>query len=140
MPKGVYKKSEEHKKKISKTFKRLKIIPPSSLGRKASEEACRNQGKARKGEKHWNWQGGKDYNLFKNYGITLEQYNQMSEEQNGLCLICKQPSGNRKLAVDHNHQTGEIRGLLCMKCNLGLGMFRHNTLILFEAIKYLKDY
>lgn len=77
------------------------------------------------------------YQLLKNYGLTVERYNQMVEEQNGVCLICKQKSDSKKLSVDHNHETGEIRGLLCQGCNIGLGMFKNNVLILSEAIKYL---
>lgn len=77
----------------------------------------------------------RNYNLVKNFGITIEQYRQMEKDQNGVCLICKQVENT--LHVDHNHDTGEIRGLLCGRCNRGLGMFRDNTLLLLEAIKYL---
>lgn len=58
------------------------------------------------------------------YGLTLEQYNQMHEEQGGLCPLCERPerdSNRQKLAVDHCHKTGRIRGLLCCLCNRQLG-------------------
>lgn len=80
------------------------------------------------------------------YGITIEEYERLLKEQNGLCKICKQPESQimrgkqKSLAVDHNHETGEIRGLLCGKCNSGIGMFRENTLLLSEAIKYLNSF
>lgn len=59
------------------------------------------------------------YHLKKKYGITVEQYDEMLENQNHRCLICDKHEDDVKtrLAVDHNHITGEIRGLLCTYCN-----------------------
>ena len=74
------------------------------------------------------------------FGITIEQYNELSTKQNGLCAICKSPVATRRLAVDHNHHTGAVRGLLCGRCNLGLGMFRDNPELLFSAQEYLKRF
>lgn len=73
------------------------------------------------------------------YGITLEDYNRMFDAQLGKCHICKkhQIEFKKKLAVDHNHQTGKVRGLLCEHCNKALGGFRDNIEYLEEAIKYL---
>ncbi len=51
------------------------------------------------------------------YGITIEEYNILLEFQEGKCAICGRPPKNRRLAVDHDHKTGEVRGLLCMRCN-----------------------
>ena len=64
----------------------------------------------------------KDYHLKRNFGITLEQYDQMFEEQGGVCAICDGIEKNRRLAVDHDHDhdTGRVRGLLCTKCNVKL--------------------
>lgn len=77
--------------------------------------------------------------LFYNHGITLEQYNQMFVNQNGICLICKKyDKAGKRLVVDHNHESGTIRGLLCDSCNKGLGNFKENLESLAEAIKYLK--
>lgn len=79
------------------------------------------------------------------YGITLEQYKEMFEEQEGLCFICKQPetakttSGTtRRLALDHCHDTGETRKLLCDQCNRGIGAFKDNPKLLREAANYLE--
>lgn len=59
--------------------------------------------------------------LKKNYGISLEQYQTMLDAQGGVCGICGQPRGKRRrLSVDHNHKTGEVRGLLCDRCNPAL--------------------
>jgi len=74
-------------------------------------------------------------NLIRNYGITVDDYNKMLEEQGGRCVICT--DDNVPLAVDHNHDTGEVRGLLCRKCNSGLGMFKDNDLLLIAAAGYL---
>lgn len=58
------------------------------------------------------------------YGITLKEYDVLFEMQKGLCAICGHPERDkRKLAVDHNHETGEIRGLLCVVCNTNLGWY-----------------
>lgn len=74
------------------------------------------------------------------YGITLKQYDQMFEEQNGICAICGgiNKSG-RRLHLDHDHKTGKIRGLLCGNCNTGIGMLKENIDILCNAISYLKN-
>lgn len=56
------------------------------------------------------------------YGITVEEYDRRMAEQGGVCGICGQPERLRQnLAVDHDHDTGAIRGLLCFDCNVGLG-------------------
>lgn len=63
-------------------------------------------------------------NLKQKYGLTLEQYEQMVRDQNGVCAICGRPEKysvtenyTRRLSVDHNHKTGKTRGLLCRWCN-----------------------
>lgn len=76
------------------------------------------------------------------YGITLLQYDQMVEEQNSCCKICGDgnPGGNRKrFSVDHNHDTGEVRGLLCGSCNAALGLFKDSPSILQSALTYLDN-
>ena len=75
------------------------------------------------------------------FGISLDDYNKMLEEQKGLCLICNDSisyNGHR-LSVDHNHITGKIRGLLCKACNFGLGHFKDNQELLRKAIIYLEN-
>lgn len=80
----------------------------------------------------------KDNDLRKRYGITLEDYMTLIDLQDGLCAICRSPSDtNFALCVDHNHQTGEVRGLLCNRCNRALGMFGDDINVLIEAIIYL---
>ena len=60
------------------------------------------------------------------YGITKAQYDSISVSQNGLCAICfKHRTTGRRLAVDHNHATGTVRGLLCIRCNADLGIIEN---------------
>ena len=77
------------------------------------------------------------------YGITPEQYDAMLPAQNNSCAICraKKPGGRTKMFfIDHCHTTGKVRGLLCMRCNTGLGLFLDNTKFLSSAISYLKEH
>lgn len=79
------------------------------------------------------------------YGITSEVYEQMYNSQDGKCAICKSDaplhSSNRdRLYVDHCHETGFVRGLLCKNCNSGIGQFRDSINALQEAIKYLQSH
>lgn len=66
----------------------------------------------------------------------------MLDEQGGKCLICgaTESFGSHRLAVDHCHDTGLIRGLLCKACNVGIGNLRHDIHYLANAIKYLQDF
>jgi hypothetical protein len=82
--------------------------------------------------------------LWELYKLTPEQYQEMYDLQNGLCYICQKPTEGRgknknRLAVDHNHSTGKIRGLLCSHCNTALGLFRDSQELLQSAINYLNE-
>jgi len=83
----------------------------------------------------------RDRLLKKFYGINLEQYNIMLENQKGICAICSEPpSAKKALAVDHCHITGKIRSLLCSRCNLAIGMFQEDNELMFKALEYLKKH
>ena len=72
------------------------------------------------------------------YGITPEEYDRLSVKQKGRCLICRRKcETGRRLAVDHHHKRRTIRGLLCMRCNRGISLFREDIYILRRAVKYL---
>ena len=80
----------------------------------------------------------KDEKLRRQYGITLAQYNAMLAEQGGLCAICNKPSRmKRPLAVDHDHVTGRIRGLLCFHCNTAIGHLLDDPKLVQIAADYL---
>jgi|TARA_Y100000296_G_scaffold70264_1_gene84787 hypothetical protein len=85
----------------------------------------------------------KDGNLRHKFNMTLEDYHQLWGKQEGLCAICKNPeTATRKgvlkhLAVDHCHDTGRIRGLLCAKCNTAIRSFGDDTNVIAAAIQYL---
>lgn len=86
----------------------------------------------------------------KQYGITLDEYNQMFANQKGLCAICHREErrvvrngvneNKRMLSIDHSHKTGAVRALLCSDCNPSLGGFKDDVEILKSAIRYLEKY
>jgi len=88
--------------------------------------------------------------IFKNehHGMSIQEYQERLVQQDSLCAICRDPvrgamrakSVKQELCVDHCHTTGKIRGLLCFKCNAGLGMFADNIDYLTSAISYLMEY
>jgi hypothetical protein len=71
------------------------------------------------------------------YGITLEQYDAMVKEQGGVCAICGERP-EEHLCVDHSHATGKIRGLLCRRCNSGLGCYNDDLRLTMGASAYLR--
>jgi hypothetical protein len=82
---------------------------------------------------------GRNYQLYRDYGITEFQYNLILKSQNGNCAICGGVNASGKaLAVDHCHETNKIRGLLCDNCNPGLGYFKDDKTLLLKAITYLE--
>jgi|VirMetMinimDraft_7_1064189.scaffolds.fasta_scaffold152421_2 hypothetical protein len=105
-------------------------------GRKSICKPCEKEGKVRYSKEYY-----QNRSLLGRYGITLEDYNKMLLLQESRCKICDvhQKHCDKRLAVDHCHTTGEVRGLLCQHCNTGLGQFRDNTAFLKEAINYLEQ-
>lgn len=97
-----------------------------------NKKQCTKWAKANK-EKH------RGYNIKHHYGISVEVYDSLLTKQNGTCAICFQPPGKRRLAIDHCHTTGTVRGLLCARCNQGIGHFRDNVKYLTAAITYLES-
>jgi hypothetical protein len=77
--------------------------------------------------------------LYQRYGLSVTDYAALLQAQVGTCAICGKPSV-KPLHVDHNHTTGSVRGLLCFKCNSGLGMFSDNVQILLKAVAYLRKH
>jgi len=77
--------------------------------------------------------------LKRTYKIDLEKYNSMLQEQDNVCAICKKECvTGKKLACDHDHKTGQVRGLLCANCNRGVGYLNDSIDNLEAAVLYLK--
>jgi len=82
----------------------------------------------------------------KKYGLSVDQYDAMFVAQHGVCAVCLKVETTfdprcgkvRKLAVDHDHTTGRVRGLLCRECNTGLGHFKDSPSLLRMATAYLE--
>lgn len=95
---------------------------------------------------NWVKSGGKKLadrrsHLKRKFGLTLEQYDEMLAAQGGVCAICgREPRDDISLHVDHDHVTGQIRKLLCFKCNNALGDFDDDPQMLQKAIAYLDDH
>jgi hypothetical protein len=91
-------------------------------------------------ERHKKWRKANPekflaYKLQYHYNITLEDWKKQLEEQDGKCFICDE---KENLAVDHCHDTGRFRGILCKKCNSGLGFFKDNEALLVKAVEYIR--
>lgn len=92
---------------------------------------------------------GKDYvrdcNLKNSHGISLEKYNAMLLAQNGVCAACKGPETRKNqfgvvsMAVDHHHETGRIRGILCMMCNRALGFLQDDPATVAGLLSYIRE-
>lgn len=86
------------------------------------------------------------YHLRARYGLSIDEYNTLFEDQKGVCAICGEVERKRfrgkitRLAVDHDHATGKVRGLLCFDCNGALGKFRDSESNLKSAVHYLEKH
>jgi hypothetical protein len=80
----------------------------------------------------------REYNLKKKYGLTVDELEQMKLEQMNLCAICHQTPTLRGLFVDHDHETGLVRGLLCQHCNLAIGHLKDDPEIALAVAEYLQ--
>jgi hypothetical protein len=76
--------------------------------------------------------------LKRTYGLTVEEYDAMLAAQGGVCFICRETPGDLPLHVDHDHVTGEVRKLLCIRCNNALGLFQESPQLFQAAADYLR--
>ena len=104
---------------------------------KAHSKEKREQDKLWRAKKdpEWRWQ----QSLRGSYGITPDDYEKLLTQQGGVCAICGKPPTKKRLHIDHNHETGVIRGLLCFRCNFGLTYFSENADTMLKAHQYLKN-
>jgi hypothetical protein len=93
--------------------------------------------------KSWNWSGldREDAIIRRQYGITMQEFKELLEFQGNGCAICGKPLDmlNRRMNIDHDHETGKVRGLLCSGCNTGLGHLGDNVDGLERALYYLQN-
>jgi hypothetical protein len=110
---------------------RVKAWAAANPGKvKAASEAARASGRKSANDRR--------YHLKRKYGITPEQYDEMLEAQGGGCAIChRPPRDDISLHVDHDHETGAVRGLLCFRCNNSLGDLNDDAGLLQSAASYL---
>jgi hypothetical protein len=109
-------------------------------GRRSTCKQCANN--RSKAQHEANPDRAKDQNLRRYYGISLADYIQMLEAQDGRCKICKTdvPGGKGSFHVDHCHNSNKVRGLLCHHCNVGIGHFKDDISTLASAILYLSEH
>ena len=113
------------------------------INKRMREYAKGHRGGYTERQKKWRLKNPKKHKsqvLKMEYGITLENYIKLLELQGGGCGICKKLPDSEEpyLAVDHNHATQKVRGILCRNCNLGVGYFKDNIELLTSAAIYLK--
>jgi hypothetical protein len=137
---------EKNKKIISLKNKTWKEKNLDRVKKQRKERDMKNKEKLQSQRKAYRTkyaQQEKNYALKRKFGISLEEYNLMFEKQKGACAICNRPErvmceGKIKnLCIDHNHDTGKVRQLLCNSCNTAIGFFDENIHFLDSAIKYL---
>ena len=75
----------------------------------------------------------------KEYGLTQDDYDDLLKKQDGRCGICEFKVLDKKLVVDHCHLTGRVRGLLCTKCNVAIGLLRDDPELVKAALRYLEN-
>lgn len=123
------------------------LLPLASFSRSKGKyyqsrcKACVIEGFKGYKRKNLNW---RERWLNKRYGINGEIYARMLAEQNGVCALCYKPETSmgtggvvKMLAVDHDEETGVVRGLLCEQCNTGIGKLRHDPELLTRAAEYV---
>lgn len=133
-----YRRTLKNKKYVRAYFKKYY---KRNYARKAKNERQRRYRKAH-GYPKRNFLKWFTWYIKYTYNLSIEQYEKIAKTQNFSCGICKKPQDklSKRFAVDHDHKTGQIRGLLCHQCNAGLGNFHDNIQFLVKATAYLKRF
>lgn len=144
---------EYHKKWYEENKERLKV--------RMKENRAQNLDRDKKRSRDWYWDNRelsiervkrnsaipenklkkRGQTLKYNYGISLDDYEEMFISQNGRCAICEihQDDLSYRLHVDHNHTTGKVRKLLCSKCNMAIGLLDENPKLIARALEYIQN-
>jgi hypothetical protein len=128
-------KQQFKKEYLSKLRDKYKNLPEEELFLRRLRTNLHNTGK------HQDYNRIKKYNYKKKYNSNEEELKNILILQNNRCPICfsmLDSFSSRKSHIDHNHTTGKVRAILCHKCNVGLGMFKEDITLLYNAINYLE--
>ena len=128
---AVKRYKQRHPEKVAKRLKRWRTKNADRVraGKRASYHRNRDKTVQLLRKKH----------LQEKYGLTVAQYEAMHRRQGGKCKVCREPEKtNARLAVDHCHTTGRVRGLLCKSCNWGIGLLKDDAKLLRRAAGYLE--
>jgi len=119
-------------------------VRAAAARRNRNPEAQARKNEARKVANDPNRRDANRSGALKKYGLTPERFDALYQAQGGLCCICGQPPSGKGIAgvlhVDHDHETGQIRGLLCMRCNTGIGCLGESVDRMRMASEYLLSY
>lgn len=145
-PDGIRKQCNECRNKYRrKAHKKMPNIKRKQALNWASANRIRINERAREYRLN-NREKFKGYTLKRDFNITLIEYNLLLENQKGLCKLCDKPETSKhqsgalkSLAIDHCHKTMKIRGLLCWKCNTGIGKLLDDPLLLRKAADYIES-
>ena len=124
---------ERRRQLVKEWYQRRKKADPEGFKkyREATMHSWRKRNPERARRLSWN------AFLKRKYGVTLEWFEKQSAEQGGACTICGRiPKG--RLAIDHDHSTGKVRGLICRSCNRALGLLKDSPEVLKKALAYLE--
>jgi len=117
-------------------YKELEEFPRNRNSKDGRHAYCKPCHNARGKESKQRLYGGeRHYHLKRRYGIGAAEADALVREQGGFCAICRERKPDH---VDHDHATGQVRGMLCLPCNTGLGHFNDDVAVLNKAIDYLK--
>lgn len=120
-----------------KISKELKDFHDHPKGRDKKNPTCKECRNAAQKKRYHSSIAPPGSGLTKLYGVTSAQYEEMYQRQKGCCAICGTPKTSRRLAVDHDHESGVVRGLLCLECNRGIGAFKESPSLFQKALQYL---
>ncbi len=136
---------EKNKEEINKQRKEYRQNNKDKIAERGKDYYSRKSEQARLRSAEWyakNRDRSKNSRLLRKYNISLDEYNKMLLEQDGRCWTCSKHADDERdkvLVVDHNHLTGEVRGLLCSNCNTAIGLLQESQEILEKVSKYLDE-
>lgn len=136
--------NKNNRDKCAQYEQRYSAANPNKLREKNRQWRAKNPERAKELRRNWyrnNPEKARDMDLRGTYGISLQQWNEMFEAQGRCCAVCERSDpGKQGWHTDHDHETGQVRGILCYKCNPGLGMFGDDVGRLQRAIDYLSKF